>query len=485
LESGEGGSDQIIGIVSTMKEEMEADLKEATSTEEEAKSSFATLTASKEKEIAAAGKAIEEKTARTGELAVSVVQAKADLEDTEEAKADDETFKANLAASCATKSKEWDERQKIRAEEVTAISETIEMLNGDDALELFKKTLPSAASFLQLTTRTQQQSAAAILRKIAARNPKRSINLRTVLAMLQSHTGGPMGKVVEMIDGMIANHGKDQAADDSKKDFCVSEIDATEDAEKVLKGAVADSQADIAEREDSIATLASEIEALEEGLAALDKSVAQATEQRKEEHAEYTATSAANSAALELIGMAKNRMNKFYAPSQYEAPETTTESSSPYGFVQLSAHRAAPGEAPETFSGEYKKSESSGGVMAMMDQMMKDVEMDLQSAKHDEADAQKDYEETMKDAASKREEDSKLMVEKGAAKAEQVENLQNARAELATKRDQLGITQGKLDDVHRDCDYLLANYDEIKKNRATEVDGLKEAKATLAGASSA
>merc|ERR1719443_1827540 len=104
-------------------------------------------------------------------------------------------------------------------------------------------------------------------------------------------------------------------------------------------------------------------------------------------------------------------MNKFYAPDQYVAPETTTESSSPYGFVQISASRAAPGAPPETFSGEYKKSESSSGVMAMMDQMMKDVEMDLQAAKHDEADAQKDYEEAMKDAAAKREEDSKLIVE--------------------------------------------------------------------------
>merc|ERR1719389_1647698 len=284
---------------------------------------------------------------------------------------------------------------------------------------------------------------------------------------------------------MIANHEKDQAEDDTKKDFCGAEIAKTEDEEKVLKGAVADAEADIAQREDSVAALASEIEGLQAGLAALDKSVAEATEQRKSEHAEYTETSAANSAAVELIGMAKNRMNKFYAPSQYKAPPTTTESSSPYGFVQVSAHRAAPGEAPETFSGEYKKSEASGGVMAMMDQMMKDVEMDLQAAKHDEADAQKDYEETMKDSAAKREEDSKLIVEKGAAKADQEVNLQNARAELATKRDQLGITQGKLDDVHKDCDYLLANYDEIKKDRATEVDGLKEAKATLAGASSA
>merc|ERR1719261_518622 len=117
--------------------------------------------------------------------------------------------------------------------------------------------------------------------------------------------------------------------------------------------------------------------------------------------------------------------------------------------------------------------------------MIRDVETAIQEGKHDEEDAQKDYEEAMKDAATKRTEDSKLVVEKEGAQADQMVNLENARSGLSTTRDQLSITQGKLDDVHKDCDYLLANYDEIKKDRATEVDGLKEAKATLAGASSA
>merc|ERR1719174_742120 len=69
LETGEGmegGSDQIIGIVSQMKETMEADLAEATSKEAEAKSSFETLMTSKTQEIEAAGKAVEAKTARSG-----------------------------------------------------------------------------------------------------------------------------------------------------------------------------------------------------------------------------------------------------------------------------------------------------------------------------------------------------------------------------------------------------------------------------------
>merc|ERR1719390_619982 len=105
---------------------------------------------SKTQEIEAAGKAVETKTARSGEVAVATVQAKADKESTEKAVAEDKDFKANLAKSCATKQKEWDERCKLRAQEIEAISDTIELLNSDDALELFKKARgAAAASFIQ------------------------------------------------------------------------------------------------------------------------------------------------------------------------------------------------------------------------------------------------------------------------------------------------------------------------------------------------
>ena len=38
------------------------------------------------------------------------------------------------------KQQEWDERCKPHAQEIEAISDTIKMLNSDDALELFKIT---------------------------------------------------------------------------------------------------------------------------------------------------------------------------------------------------------------------------------------------------------------------------------------------------------------------------------------------------------
>jgi len=489
LENGEstgetGSTDQIIGIVDQMKDEMAADLKETTSSEEEAKTSFATLMGTKETEIAAAGKAIESKTGRVGELAVSAVQAEADLKDTQEAMEEDEKFKANLAAQCATKSKEWDERQKLRAQEVEAISETIEMLNGDDALELFKKTLPSAAAFLQVavTTRSQERRASSLLRSLMVRDSKHKVNLHMMLVALKS--GGGFDKVVQMIDNMIAEIAKEQAEDDTKRDWCTDEIHSVEQEVKALDGEVSDVSAAIEEKEDQLETLKSEIAALQQSNLDMDKSVAQATEQRQDEHAEYASTSASNQAALELIAMAKNRMNKFYAPSQYKAPPTTTVSDSPYLFVQLSSRmlRADPGPAPETFEGEVKPSEQSGGVMAMMDQMIKDVEMDIQEGKHDEADAQKDYEEEMKDAAEKRETDSKLIVEKEGAKADTMTRLQMAREQRATKRDQLGITKDKEQSLHVDCDYLLKSYEDMKAKRATERDGLTQSKAVLAGA---
>merc|ERR1719337_485772 len=93
-------SGQIVGILKGMKDEMEASLKEAISDEEKAVAGFADLKASKEKEIEVATEAIETKTARSGEVAVSVVQSKDALEDTEDELSDVEKFIVQLETEC-------------------------------------------------------------------------------------------------------------------------------------------------------------------------------------------------------------------------------------------------------------------------------------------------------------------------------------------------------------------------------------------------
>merc|ERR1719359_1801222 len=98
-----------------------------------AKAGYDEPMAAKEKEIASATKAIEEKLQRQGDNGVRIAEMKNDLAETQEALEEDKKFLANLEKNC---------EQKKRAEEILAIQETIKILNDDDALELFKKTLP-------------------------------------------------------------------------------------------------------------------------------------------------------------------------------------------------------------------------------------------------------------------------------------------------------------------------------------------------------
>merc|ERR1711959_836262 len=129
-------------------------------------------------------------------------------------------------------------------------------------------------------------------------------------------------KVIGMIDEMTALLKKEQVDDDNKKEYCETTIDQTEDKVKELELSVSDLAKAIADGKESVATLKEEIEALSDGIKALDKQVAEATEQRKEEHADNVETLTNDNAAKELIGIAKNRMNKFYNPKLYKAPPT-------------------------------------------------------------------------------------------------------------------------------------------------------------------
>merc|ERR1719473_1884500 len=140
-----------------MKDEMDKDLNGAIAAEESSAAGFAELESAKKAEISAAGEAIEAKTSRQGALAVLIATTGDDIEDTTAELNETQSFLANLASQCAEKKTEWEARQKLRAEEVAAISMAIKVLNDDDALDLFKKTLslsqgPSTYGFLQKNT---------------------------------------------------------------------------------------------------------------------------------------------------------------------------------------------------------------------------------------------------------------------------------------------------------------------------------------------
>merc|ERR1719346_642276 len=319
-------SGQITGILKDMGDTMKWSLADATAQEEASKTSFEELMAAKTKEVKALSTSIETKSAQIGESSVSLVQMKEDLTDTQEALVEDKKFLAGLEKSCKTKTAEWEERSKTRADELVALADTIKILNDDDALELFKKTLPGAgSSFVQfgVGASTLRSRALGLIRNV--RTPAGSRRMTgldfLVLALSgKAATKGTFDKVIKMIDEMVAVLKKEQQSDDNKKEYCAKQFDLADDKKKSLERKVSDEEAAIATAEDGIATLTDEMKALEAGIKNLDKSVTEATAQRKEEHVDFKDLMASDSAAKELLGFAKNRLNKFYNPKLYKAP---------------------------------------------------------------------------------------------------------------------------------------------------------------------
>merc|ERR1719194_253352 len=181
-----------------------------------------------------------------------------------------------------------------------------------------------------------------------------------------------------MIDNMVALLKEEQLADDGKKEYCDVQIDHLEDSIKELDHDVKSLEDSIEDMKSAIATLTDEVKALGEGIVALDKSVAEATVNRKEENEDYTALMAANTAAAQLLEYAKNRLNKFYNPKLYKPPpkrELTEEERITLNNGGTLAPTAAPGGIAGTGIGlvqqapppppkqmTYQKSDSGGVI---------------------------------------------------------------------------------------------------------------------------
>jgi len=473
--AGSTDSGAIVGILKQMGDTMTATLGDVVATEETAIKSFDELVSAKTSEVEALTAAIEEKTVRIGELGVQIVQMKEDLSDTQASLIEDKKFAAELEKSCATKEDEWAIIQKTRSEEILALADTIKILNDDDALEMFKKTLPGAsASFMQVQVSEDTLRIRALSLLQEAKAGKKSERQRIDFIMLALH-GKKIGfeKIVKMIDDMVALLKEEQVDDESKKEYCEKQFDHADDKKKGLERTEGKLEAALAEAKESIASLTEEIKALGEGIVALDKSVAEATEQRREENDDHKTLMVNNQGAKEILEFAKNRLNKFYNPKLYKPPAM---------FMQIAMHKDAPPPAPEA-PGAYKKSgEESGGVIAMIDTLVKDLQTEMTESETTEKLSQEDYEEMMADSSEKRAADTKSAAQKESALADTESMVVAKGTELTSTQKELMATHEYIGQLHGECDWILKFFTVRAEARTGEIDALVKVKAVLAGA---
>merc|ERR1719353_2697418 len=146
---------------------------------------------------------------------------KSELEKDKKAEQDDldadEAFMKELTSDCEDKAEAWDQRSKVRADELTAIGKAMEKLKGGVSENYGSNALAAGASFLQLR---RGGSAAAIVAQAAdlvSGEAKRLHSTSLTGLALKLNMGGHFDKVVGLIKDLIKKlEDEAKAAADSK-----------------------------------------------------------------------------------------------------------------------------------------------------------------------------------------------------------------------------------------------------------------------------
>jgi len=409
-------SGEILGILKEMHNELSVNEAE----EQTAKEAHSMLADSKQKEIKALKNSREVKTARVGEVALEISNLRADLDDSKASLATGKTFLKDLIKNCKAKSKDWQIRSKARNEELIAIGETIKILNSDDTRELIKKTAPKA-SFLQLqAVNSIANTARSLLRPGRLAHYDERLNL---ISMSLKARKVNVANVIKMIKDMLKLLQEEQKHDETKNAFCNKELDETEDEEREVGAIIKKFTKLLVDAKAKVASFEEEIDALDAGLAALDKQVSEATEQRKMEHARYTEELAENRAAGELLNMAKKRLLKFYnsdvakptaSPDDEDAVPEFVQVSELQGDVETSGEGGGEEEEqqePEAPTKDYEKSKDGGRAVGMISKLQGELADESTEMMTEEKEAQQEYEQLVKDAKEKRTSDGKKRAE--------------------------------------------------------------------------
>lgn len=501
---------EVVGILETMEEQMEKELAEITAEEKKTIATYEELRAAKRREVTAAAMAMENKLKRKGQLGVEMETMKIDLTDTSKSLAEDKKFLADLSKNCDEKAKEMDEVKLTRSAELVAIGDTIKMLNDDDALDLFKKAIPTP-SLLQTMVSSKDIKIAALraLRSHRRGHSQRDARLN-LIAMALHGKKVSFDKIVKMIHDMKKLLRREQTDDNDKKEYCNSELQKSEDSLKKLSMEDSDLEKYISNAEVTLAQVSEEIAKLGAGIKELDASVAEATSLRKKEHEDFKQELSTQTAAKQLLEKAETRLRKFYNikivkkedagekkvfvqtsddpdGAQSADEDDDSDEGDDENFFQLKSKRtrrqfSLPPPPPEVAQAYRKKFEQKEGVSQLMAMLIEDLDKEITQIKVTETDSQKEYESFVEDSADKRAIDARSLTEKEGAKAGLETELQKAELAKKAKVQEVAAMTDIIKNLHEECDWLLAHHEARQEARDQEIEALNNAEAVLSGA---
>jgi len=456
-------SGEIFGILKQMKETFEGDLSAAQKEELANQEAYEQLKAAKEEEIAAGQAQIDTKTQELSSTDEKLAQSKQDIADTRAALSADEQFLMMLKEKCQMTDKEWEERQKTRQDEMKAVSEALSVLSSDDSHDLFTRTFnPALLQEDSAEHSSRRTQASKLLSSVASKFSNPRLASLAVQVRLDAFT-----RVKKAIDDMIAQLQKEKADEIKHKDFCVDELNTNQLQTERKDREKQDLVAKIEDLEMTIEQLAKAIEGLKGEIAEMQVQLKRAGEDREKQNKEFQTTVADQRETQKLLQEALKILGQFYKKEQKAA---------------LVQKQEPAGPPPPAGFETYEKSAASGGVLGLIQQIINDAKaMEAETIRAEE-DAQKAYEDFVKETNASIEKKNTEIVNKSQAKAKaEVDNVRAKEAKESTmvELEQLANYNAEL---HQSCDFVTKNFEIRQTARDEEIEALKQAKAILSGA---
>eukprot|EP00928_Gymnodinium_smaydae_P009845 TRINITY_DN13682_c1_g1_i1.p1 TRINITY_DN13682_c1_g1~~TRINITY_DN13682_c1_g1_i1.p1 ORF type:complete len:782 (-),score=272.40 TRINITY_DN13682_c1_g1_i1:93-2438(-) len=476
-------SDGIYGIMNQMLEDFESELSSSQQQELKAAEDHKALAAAKNEQLTVGKAKLDEMETELAENGKGFSDAKENLDLTRKQRAADVEFLRNLKLTCNDLDSQWEERSRTRSMETKAIAETLVILTEDDNREQLAKS--SAPSFVQLgeqvSGRSLRARAAAVLRGDAASPtfdasdllaawdrrgaasstsaPRARLTALASMVQLDSFT-----KVKAMMDKLVADMKEEQAEEVKFKSYCQKEFRENEKAVHAKSNEKKDLAAKMEQLETLIGKLGGEIKDHEAEITSTKTEVKRASQTREEENAAFQMTVADQRAMQAILKKALARLEDFYKKGPgAEALLQRAQQTPP---VQFNKYKANAGSAP---------------VMGLLEQIIGDSSSLEKEAIKDEYTAQADYEKFVKDSNAMIKQLSEAVTEKTKAIASSREEQTTARSSHESAVGELESLAAYEADLHRQCDFVLANFDIRQQARLQEMESIAKAKAILSG----
>jgi len=332
-------------------------------------------------------------------LTVRLAEARSELIDADAMLKDDKLYLTDLTVLCEKRAGEWDQRSKLRADEVQALSEAIGILDGVvlGKSEVSERALiQQPASFLQRAA-VQEHSAAQLQDEHKAQALQllglegRRLGSTVLSAIVARAAADPFTKIKTLIQNLVERLIREATEEATKKGFCDTETGkATKDRDYRLED-VLKLNAETAELEVKQDELELEIGDLSTRLKDLAATANETADMREDDKADNLYTLSEAKEGLEAVKQAVGILKTFYKSAAKNEKYLSGELNK-VDLVQTSASPVDEDNPGAGFDGAYEGSQAkSKGIIGLLEVIQSDFERTIAQTEKAEKEAAADY----------------------------------------------------------------------------------------------